>query len=82
MSDEKESDFKPPSAYETSLAVLALQINVRCLAADMLRIERQMQKLDAIYYHIFPDRLKQDVEFERQLDALKSRPRPDDKKIS
>jgi hypothetical protein len=44
---------------------------------DMLhQVSRDISKLYDVYYHIFPERLKQDVQLQRQLDALKSKQNP------
>lgn len=36
-----------------------------------------ISKLYDVYYHVFPERLKQDVQVQRQLKALKSKPASD-----
>ena len=36
-----------------------------------------LARLDEAYYHIFPERLKQDVHLQRQLKALRSKQEPD-----
>jgi uncharacterized coiled-coil protein SlyX len=40
------------------------------LAEDNRDLTRQLNKLDEVYYHVFPDRLKQDERFEKQLEDL------------
>jgi hypothetical protein len=41
---------------------------------------RELRKLDQVYYHVFPDRLEQDVRLGEQLRALKIVPGADGEK--
>jgi len=59
----------------TRLVAFELQITGLIEAVNVM--QRKMQKLDEVYYHIFPDRFDKDFEFERQLLALKGAPDPD-----
>ena len=52
-----------------------LQIAALVQAIDDIRLK--IQKLDEVYYHVFPDRLRKDVQFEQQLRALNSPPDTD-----
>jgi hypothetical protein len=36
----------------------------------------ELIKLKDAYYHVFPERLAQDVKFEKQMDALMAKPSP------
>jgi hypothetical protein len=44
------------------------------LTQDM---HRRLQKLNQVYYHVFPDRLEQDIRLQEQLNALNLKPAPD-----
>jgi hypothetical protein len=44
---------------------------------EQLRVRREMMRYDDAYYHVFPERLAQDVRLLNQLGALTSRPDPD-----
>lgn len=55
---------------ETSYRLLAIELNVDTLFRQLAEISRKVQKLDEVYYHLFPDRLAKDVQFEEQLRAL------------
>jgi hypothetical protein len=46
--------------------------------SDLLRdTRREMTKLRGAYYHVFPERLAQDVRVEEQIEALNGKPHPD-----
>jgi hypothetical protein len=69
---------KPNPLTETELALMALQLNQAMMRADLDLIHEYMQKLDEVYYHVFPERLAQDVKFGQQLaDLMKRSRRPD-----
>ena len=51
--------------------------DILVLAQDNRDLVRQLNKLDEVYYHVFPDRLAQDERFEKQLDALMPKPKGD-----
>jgi hypothetical protein len=55
---------------EILLRLLALEMNVDEIFRQVTELSRKMQKLDEVYYHIFPDRLIKDAQFEEQLRAL------------
>jgi hypothetical protein len=79
------NEEKKPSATltETELTLMTVQLNLTMLRGDVELIERHViQRLDEVYYHVFPDRLAQDAKFGQQLlDLMKHSPRPDaDKK--
>ena len=57
------------------LRLMALELSVKLMAGTLERIDRRMERLDEVYYHIFPERLKQDMEFERQLHKLNCPPK-------
>jgi len=74
-----ESKAKEPSDDE--LTITAIQANLATLRADMELLELHMQKLDEVYYHVFPDRLPKDVKFGNQLlDVMRSAKSDPDKK--
>jgi hypothetical protein len=50
-------------------------IDIQDRAIERLQLDRM--KFDEAYYHIFPDRLEQDVRLFDQLEALNSKPVPD-----
>jgi hypothetical protein len=43
---------------------------MRTLAAQVELLQRYIQKLDEVYYHVFPERFEKDVKFHDQLMAL------------
>jgi hypothetical protein len=46
------------------------------LASDIQYLTQQLAKLDEVYYHVFPERLAQDDRFEKQMDSLTTKPKP------
>jgi hypothetical protein len=69
-SSAKATEFEK----ETLLRLLALEMNVDSLYRQVADLSLKSLKLDDVYYHIFPDRLTKDAEFEDQLRALNSPP--------
>lgn len=74
-----ETKITPPSDDELTLTTI--QLNLHMLRSDVNELELQMQKLHEVYYHIFPDRLRQDLKIGTQpLDVMRSsKPDPDTK---
>ena len=60
------------------LRLMALELNVRKLAATLEVIERRMMRWDEVYYHVFPERRAQDIEVHRQLNDLRQPPKAGD----
>jgi hypothetical protein len=56
---------------------LAAEIAKSC--DDLVYIDTQIERLDQVYYHVFPDRLVQDALVRRQISKLDSKTVPDDK---
>lgn len=79
MTEEKETK---KDAVDDGLKILALELSVRSIAIALEQIERRMQKWDEVYYHVFPDRVDKDIQFERQLTKLMIPKTDDDKKKS
>ncbi len=44
---------------------------------DVERLDRDSMRLNQVYYHVFPERLSQDIKLKDQLNALNSKPAPD-----
>jgi hypothetical protein len=67
----------PKELSQDQLTIMALELNVKMLTSQVELMERHMQKMDEVYYHIFPDRLAKDVKFGDQLiELLKYSPKP------
>jgi len=56
---------------------LVFELKIAGLVEAVDVLQRKMQRLNEVYYHIFPDRYRKDFEFEQQLLALKGSPDPD-----
>jgi hypothetical protein len=57
------------------LKLMALELNLRMLRSQVELMERHMQKLDEVYYHVFAERLSNDLKFRDQLmELLKNSP--------
>jgi hypothetical protein len=54
-------------------SIKRISSHITTLAEDQRYIIRELSKLTEVYYHVFPDRLSQDVKFEKQIDALTSK---------
>jgi hypothetical protein len=66
-----------------SAVVLKQQEYIEALSELLDATRNELQKLDEVYYHVFPDRLEKDVRLGNQLRALKMVPGVDgDKKGS
>jgi hypothetical protein len=55
---------------DEELKLMTLELNLKMLTDQVELMERHMQKLDEVYYHIFPDRLSKDLKFRDQLMEL------------
>jgi hypothetical protein len=51
--------------------------SLKKILSEQLRVHREMMRFDDAYYHIFPERLPQDIRLFDQLGALTSKPDPD-----
>jgi hypothetical protein len=79
MTEEKQTAEGMP---DVSLRLTALELSIKLMGVKLEQVERRMEKWDEVYYHVFPDRLAQDVKFENQLLGLIKPQKPDDKKQS
>jgi hypothetical protein len=76
--DEEDQILKGVSNEE--LRLFTIELNARLLRGDVDLIEERLQKLDEVYYHVFPERLAQDVKFmEQRNELLRSRRDNEDK---
>ena len=67
MAEEEKQYPEPLTSEEIGLQLMALRLSVGKFAIIVEQLERRMQKWDEVYYHVFPDRLAQDVKFENQM---------------
>ncbi len=67
-----EIENKKASKFEkdTLLRLVLIEMRVADLYKKFEDMERNFQKLDEVYYHIFPDRLEKDRQIEAQLRDL------------
>lgn len=77
---EKES--KPSKRYlefeqDTTLTFLGMGLKLTHIFQQMEALALKVQKLEAAYYHAFPDRMDKDAQFEEQLRALNSPSEPE-----
>lgn len=71
MSNDKELRDKL-ATIEKDMLVHFVNYNfqISTLIDHVNEILRRMQKLDEVYYHVFPERFEKDMKFENQLDKL------------
>lgn len=50
---------------------------IKLIGKEQLLMRREFMRLDEVYYHVFPERLSQDIKFLDQLAALGPTPAPD-----
>jgi hypothetical protein len=65
-------------AHEEALARMAQGLELKFVGGIVETLERYAQRLNEVYYHVFPDRFDRDVKFERQLHKLVYPPKDED----
>jgi len=62
---------------DTLAAIVAFKVDIAYLFESVNEIRRALQRLDEVYYHVFPDRRGTDARFEGQLLSLNLPREPD-----
>jgi hypothetical protein len=79
MTEERQEEKQLVKGISNdSLRIMALELSVRSIAVTLELIERRMMRWDEVYYHVFPERRAQDIEYQRQLMNLKFPPKAGD----
>ena len=80
--DDLNKAYEIFGLVETRLKILEkhddeAQAALKPIMQEQVRVTRELMRLDDAYYHVFPDRLAQDIRVYDQLAALNIKPLPD-----